>query len=102
VGESKRCHNCGQPEADPMVVVNDSLPALAGKRFHAACFRDALAEAVAELEERGCVTVDPGDDVSPFDGPVFCPSCGAPRTYDRLSGAAAYYCACPGYGAGAP
>ena len=35
------------------------------------------------------------------EAPIFCPSCGAPRTWDRLDGSVAYYCTCPGYGAGA-
>lgn len=38
-----------------------------------------------------------------FPGPtVWCPCCGAPLTHPRLDGTPAYYCACPGYGAGAP
>ena len=32
--------------------------------------------------------------------PIFCPSCAAPRTHDRLDGSVCYYCSCPGYGAG--
>lgn len=43
-----------------MVVVNDQLPALAGKRFHAACFREAVTEAVLELEARGEVAIGRG------------------------------------------
>lgn len=53
-----KCQGCGQPEADPMVVVNDSLPSLTGQRFHAGCFREALEAAVLTLEAQGAVTVE--------------------------------------------
>ncbi len=49
---------CGRPEANPMVEVNGKLPSLAGQRFHAACFREALAEALLELEARGVVAIE--------------------------------------------
>lgn len=56
-----RCHYCERPKADPMVVANDRVPSLAGKRFHASCFREALERAVLELERRGVLTVDRGE-----------------------------------------
>jgi hypothetical protein len=39
-----------------MVEVNESLPSLAGQRFHAICFRAALA--VLILEEAGVITIE--------------------------------------------
>ena len=41
-----------------MVEVNESLPLLAGQRFHAACFRECLDAAVLELERRGFIEIE--------------------------------------------
>lgn len=36
--------------------------------------------------------------VANIDGaPMFCPDCGAPRTWDHLDGSVAYYCVCPSH-----
>lgn len=60
--EAPTCRACGRPEADPMVVVGDDVPSLAGQRFHAACFRECLEAAVLELERRGVLEIDRGDE----------------------------------------
>jgi hypothetical protein len=56
-----------------------------------------LALALAALD-----AAHPTEPPPPSEPPVLCPSCGAPLTWNRLDGSTAYYCACPGYGAGAP